>query len=113
METEPARRGCMVIGRTGRFKVAGTVIGGAVVDVDARIVGAWLVVRGSVSYILSSGLKSGGVGKDAYNCMTLSGVGDGVERTDSRTERSGSVHVLELDVSARDASNIFASRTIG
>jgi hypothetical protein len=50
------------------------------------------------SAILSIGLESGGAGKHSYNCMTFSGVGDGVE---SRTERSGSLYMLELGVSAR------------
>jgi hypothetical protein len=50
---------------------------------DARIIDALLVVRGRVSAVLSFGLGSGGAGKDPYNCMILSGVGDGVERKES------------------------------
>ena len=60
--------------------------------------------------MLSFGLESGGAGKDSYNCITLSGVGDGVE---SRTEGSGSLYTLKLGVSARESSNIFVPRAIG
>ena len=60
--------------------------------------------------MLSFGLEWGGAGKLPYNCIALSGVGDGVE---SRTERGGSLYTLELGVSARAASGIFAPRTIG
>jgi len=112
METEPPRRGRMVSGWTGRFNGAGTVIECAVVGADAPTTDGLLVVRGRDSTALSFALDSGGAGKDQYNRMILSGVGDGVERIESRTARSGSMYTLELDVrAAREASNIFASRT--
>lgn len=81
------------------------------VGADARIIDALLVVRGRVSDVTSFGLGAGGAGKDPYNCMILSGVGDRVERMESRTE-SGSRYTLERGLSAREASNIFASRMI-
>jgi hypothetical protein len=62
--------------------------------------------------VLSCELGAGGAGKDLYNCMILSSVGDGVERIEVRTE-SGSMYALELGLSVLEASNIFASRTIG
>jgi len=86
------------------------VVGCAVVGADARIVGTSLVARGRVSSVLLIGLDLGGAGKDSYSFMTLSCVGDGAE---SRTERSESLYTVGLGVSAREASNIFAPRTIG
>lgn len=124
MEIEPPRRGRMVSGRTGRTKVSGAVVGrpgrikvsGAVVGrarvgTDTRMIDALLPARGRVSTVLSSEVGTGGAGKDPYNCMILSRVGDGVERMEVRME-SGSRYTLELGLSVRDASNIFASRTI-
>jgi hypothetical protein len=110
---EPPRRVCIDSGRTGRFKATGTALGHAVVGAGARATKALLVVREQSSTVFSFELDSGGAGKDAYSCMTLSSVGDGVERTESGTERSRSLCTLELGVSAREASNIFAPRTIG
>ena len=100
----------MVSGRTGRIKTSGAVVGRAMVCADARIIDALLVVGGRVS--LSFGLGAGGAGKDPYNCIMLSSVGDGVDRIEARTE-SGSICTLELGLSALEASNIFASRMIG
>ena len=113
METEPLRRGRRASGRTGRSQAAGTAVGYAASGVCAPTIGALLAVRGGVSAVLPFlvlVLDSGGAGKDPYNCIMLSGVGDGVKRTGIR---SGSMYPLERDASAREASNIFASRTTG
>jgi hypothetical protein len=110
METELPRCVWMLRGRTGRFNAGRAVIWGAVVGADARIVGISPVVRGRISAVLSFGLESGGAGKESYNRMTLSRMGDGVE---SRAGSSGSWHTLEFGVGSCEASNIFVSRTIG
>lgn len=101
----------MVSGRTGRIKVSGAVVGRAGVGTVTRIIDALLRVRGRVSTVLSFVSGAGGAGKDPYNCMILSGVGDGVERIEVRME-SGSRYTFELGLAVREASNIFASRTI-
>jgi len=111
METEPLRRGRRASGRTGRSQAAGTAVGYAASGVCAPTIGALPAVRGGVSAVLPFlVLDSGGAGKDPYNCIMLSGVGDGVKRTGIR---SGSMYPLERDASAREPSNIFASRTTG
>ena len=101
----------MVSGRTGRIKVSGAVVGRAGVGAVTRIIDALLGVRERVSTVISFGSGAGGAGKDPYNCMILSSVGDGVERMEVRME-SGSRYAFELGLSAREASNIFSSRTI-